>query len=322
MATDTLAKGRAIAILAKDESAFATPPSGNWIQTVAYGPIDIGEKQGFVDDPILGAGLVNNVDSSAPAPDLPSAGGNITVPLDLAHLGYWLKRLFGAPATSGTDPNFVHVFTSGVEALPTFGLEIKKAAALYYQTLGCAANKLTMKASRQGGYDRFTIEVLACKENKLTSTGGGTPGAMVARVPVAASLPVFKLNGTLAGQVLSVDAVYDNKLVGQPFLTGDSHIAGIERDVEATFTGTVKVRFKDATYHDLGISGGVFASELLWQVSSARLLSIAPPIQRLERVPISIQGPGGVEVDFPFRSECDGSNAMLVATLKSPTAVF
>src|ERR1043165_184163 len=182
MSTNTLAKGRAIDVLTMNESAFATAPSGNWTPTVLYGPVTLGEKQPFEDDPILGEGRVNNVDTSQPAPGLPSAGGNATLPLDLAHFGYWLQRAFGDPATTGTDPNFVHVFTSGAEVLPTFGVEIKKAASLYYTTLGCALNKLTFAATRKSGFDRVVAEILACKESKAATSGGGTPSAMLARV--------------------------------------------------------------------------------------------------------------------------------------------
>lgn len=322
MPTDTLPKGRVITILRKNETSFGVAPSGNWIQTVAYGPITLGEKQGFEDDPILGAGLVNTVDTSQPAPALPSAGGNITVPLDLAHLGYWLKDGFGAPATTGTTPDFVHVFTSGVESLPSDAIEIKKGASLFYQNLGLGLNQISINASRKGGYDRLTLSFLGSKELKFATTQGGTPIAMVARVPVAAALPVFKLNGTIAGQVQEVSATYDNKLVGQDFLSGDAHIAGIERDVEATFTGTIKVRWKDATYHDLAISGATFSGELLWQNSASRSLSILAPLMRIERTPVEVQGPGGVETTFSFRSEADATNPMVTATLKSPTAVF
>jgi hypothetical protein len=322
MATDTLPKGRTITILSKDESTLATLPSGNWIQTVAYGPITLGEKQGFEDDPILGAGLVNTVDTSQPAPALPSAGGNIMVPLDLSHAGYWLKRAFGAPSTSGAPSDYTHAFASGAESLPTFAVELKKGSALFYDTLGCAVNRLTFNASRKAGYDRFGVEIIAVKEAKNTSSQGGTPAAMVARAPVAAALPVFKLNGTLAGQVLAIDAAYDNKLIGQDFISGDAHIAGIERDAEATFTGTLRVRFKDATYHDLGISGATFSGELLWQVSSVRSLSLLAPLMRIERTPIEVQGPGGIDVSFPFRCEADATNPMLTATLKSAVATF
>jgi hypothetical protein len=323
MPTDTTAKGRAIDVLTKVESAFATPPSGNWTQTLAYGPITLGESKGFEDDPILGAGLANNVDTSAPAPALPSAGGNIGIPLDLAHLGYWLAYAFGAPATSGTDPDYEHVFSSGLESIPTFAVEIKKAASLFYTTLGCAVNRLTFNAQREAGYARIVAELIACKESKGTSTGGGTPAAMLARAPVAAFLPVFKINDSIAGQVLSMNAVYDNKLVGQDFLSADSsHIAGIERDVDATFTGSITARFKTATLHDLGIAASAFKGELLWQVSAARSLSLVAEAMRIERVPVEVAGPGGIDVTFPFRAEATADDAMLVATLKSPTAVF
>ena len=57
-------------------------------------------------------------------------------------MGYWLQRTFGAPSTTGEDPDYVHVFSSGSETIPTFGMQIKKGPGLYYATLGCAINSV------------------------------------------------------------------------------------------------------------------------------------------------------------------------------------
>jgi len=134
MATDNLPKGRTIAIATKDEATFATAPSGNWTLTPAYAPISLGEKQGFENDDILGAGLVNTSTARNRRRRCERRRQHHGAARSRAP---WLlvQARIRAPTTTGTDPNFVHVFASGSEVLPTFGVEVKKAAALFYQTL-------------------------------------------------------------------------------------------------------------------------------------------------------------------------------------------
>jgi hypothetical protein len=155
---------------------------------------------------------------------------------------------------------------------------------------------------------------------KQTSTGGGTPAAMWARDECTAALGVFKINGTTAANIISVKGKYDNKAVPQEYV-GNPLRSGADLDVEATFDGTIQLRFTDATYYDLATPSGLlpaaFSGEMLWSKSANRSLSLLAANMRLEPIGIPISGPGKIEQTFNFRAEQSASAAMLVATLKS-----
>ena len=50
--------------------------------------------------------------------------GQAVVPVDLELIGAWLTLLLGPPASSGSEPDFVHVFVSGASPLPSNSIEL------------------------------------------------------------------------------------------------------------------------------------------------------------------------------------------------------
>jgi hypothetical protein len=115
---------------------------------------------------------------------------------------------------------------------------------------------------------------------------------------------------------MSVRATYDNKITPQDYL-GNELRSGFDLDSEATFDGSIELRFADATYYDLAVAGTAFSGEMLWQKSPARSLSLLAANMRLEPVGIPIEGPGRIQQTFNFRAEQSVTEPMLVATLKS-----
>jgi hypothetical protein len=98
--------------------------------------------------------------------------------------------------------------------------------------------------------------------------------------------------------------------------------SGFELDSEATFDGSIDLRFTDSMYYDLAVAGTAFSGEMLWTKSSDRSLSLLAANMRLEPVGVAIQGPGKIQQTFNFRAEQSDSAAMLVATLKSLVASY
>ncbi|WP_375695591.1 phage tail tube protein, partial [Bartonella sp. AC66GZZY] len=62
-------------------------------------------------------------DPTAPFQDVINVDGDIVVPVDLRNIGYWLKALFGAPATNDSGP-YAHDFVSGEINLPSLSFEV------------------------------------------------------------------------------------------------------------------------------------------------------------------------------------------------------
>lgn len=322
MATSALPRGKELDLLLKSESVFGTPPSGNWTRTFIYS-YAAGFKQPFAADSLLGLVRTNNRDTTEPAPDLIVNDPSMVVPVDFNHLGVWLYALFGAATVTGSGDPYTHVFSSGLEVLPWRSHERKYASALFYQDLGLVANTLDIEMSRKGGYQQATIGFMGQTEAKVTSTGGGTPAAAWARDECLAALGVFKVNGSAVGEITSIKVKYDNKITSQEYV-GNILRSGFDLDSEATFDGSITLRFKDSTYYDLAtagiatyVLGTAFSGEMLWTKSANRSLSLLAANMRLEPVGVSITGPGKIEQTFNFRAEQSSGAAMLVATLKS-----
>jgi hypothetical protein len=234
--------------------------------------------------------------------------------------------MFGAAVDTGDADPYLHVFTSGGEVLPYYALEVAiknvGGAQKFMQYLGLVGSKMTIEASRAAGYQKVTIDLMGRSELKLDASAGGTPAAAYAREPVAASIPQFKLNGSLAATVTKVSAVYDNKPTAQNFLNGTKFPSGYDLDDESTFTGSFDLRFLDSTAYDLAVAGNAIAGELIFSASGSRSLSLLAPAMRLERSGLPIPGPGGITQSFNFRAEQSSGAAMLTASIKSLVAAY
>jgi hypothetical protein len=321
MPTAAAPRGKTVTLLMKDESNFGSPPSGDWTQTFVYSWCKGGARP-LERDPLLGTARQNNRDATQAAPGLPTFdGAGVSVPLDLAHFGWWLKGGFGAPVTTNVDDDYTHVFTSGKEAIPYRSAELKLAASWFRQDVGLIVGGFDFDLGRKAGFDRVGVKLMGQKTNKLTSTGGGTPSAPWARVPVPATLPIVKINGTAVGRASSVKASYDNKAAEQNFV-GNEYVSGFDLDDDATWNGTFGVRLLDSTYRDLAAAGDAFSLELLWQISSVLSLSILSPATRLALAGEPITGPGGIQAEYQFEAEQDDTNPMVTATLKNPITSY
>lgn len=320
MPTAAAPRGQTVELLLKDESAFGTVATGDYQKTLVYED-QLADLMPFEDDPILGTARNNQRDMVQPVAGVPQGiSGNLVVPLDLNHSWFWLKGALGAPTTTGST-NYTHTFVSGGEVLPHRTLEAKRTSAIFLQRTGCLVNSVGGQMSRRGGYDRMTVAILGRSETKITSSGGGTPPAILARDPLPAVLPVLKMDTVAAADIISLDWTYNNNATPQDYL-GDptGYPAGHDLDAMASFSGTFRARFRTAALYDQARAGTSFAMELLWSKSGTRSLSLQAPVVRLDPVGLPVTGPGRIEQTFNFRSEQSSGAAMLTAVLKNAIA--
>lgn len=318
MTTSASPRGRATTILIADQSAFATTATTGFVKTFVY-QARLEETAPLEADPLLGVTRTNDRDPTAPAPGLPTHGGDVEIPMDFNHIGYWLKGLFGAPATTGTT-NKVHVFTSGGEVLKARSIEIATGAGFMMHT-GCYANRFNFTFSRAGGYQKANVAIVGRSEAAAASSQAGTPGATLDRDPFVAAASSILIDDVSAGQIMEASFAYDNKLSAQDFI-GSTYVSGYDLADEAEASGTVKIRFKDRTLYDLAVAGTPIKLEFLASRGTNNRLSIVMPKVRLERTGVPLQGPGLIEQSFNWRAYQDASAAMLTATLKNQVATY
>jgi Phage tail tube protein len=317
MPTSALPRGKTVTLLLKSQTDFTAAPGGDWTRTFAYSHT-MERKRPFEDDPLLGASRRNNRDATAPAPGLEVLDGNIVVPVDFNHFGLWLYALLGAAQVTGSADPYTHVFSSGGEVLPWRTHQWQLASNIFLQDIGLVGSKLDIEMARAGGFQKATVGFMGRTQAKLTASGGGSPALPWARDELSAALGTFKVNGAAAANIINVKASYDNKLTPQDYVN-DPLRSGFDLDQEATFSGSIDLRFVDSTYYDLAavVGGTPFTAELLWQKSASRSLSLFAASMRIEPVGVPISGPGRIQQTFNFRAEQTSGANMLVATLKS-----
>ena len=111
------AYGANASLLAAFESTYgSTPVDGYW--QLPFVSTSLGSEQGLIANDLIGLGR----DPSAPIRDVIKVEGDMVVPLDVRHIGLWLKALLGEPTSVGTGV-VTHTFTSGTPSLPSLTLE-------------------------------------------------------------------------------------------------------------------------------------------------------------------------------------------------------
>jgi hypothetical protein len=321
MPTAPAPRGLLTELLLKDETTYGTAATGNYQKTLVYED-SLVELSPLEDDPVLGTARNNARDMTQPVSGLrQGVTGNLVAPLDLNHSWFWLKGAFGAPVSTGSNPDYQHVFTSGDEVLPHRTIEGKRKSDVFLQRTGCLVASIAGEMSRRGGFDRMTVDILGRKETNLAATGGGTPPTILDRDPLPAVLPVLKIDGVAVADVISLSWTYNNGATPQDYL-GDvaGYPTGHDLDAPASFSGTLRARFRSSTLYDLARAGTSFAMELLWQRAAARSLSIAAPLVRFDPVGLPVTGPGRIEQTFNFRAEQSDTLPMLTITLKNALA--
>lgn len=322
MATSAVPRGRTIDVLLKAQTTFGALPSGNWTPSYIYSH-SLSETSPFQNDGLLGLARNNDRDQAAPAPGLPVAQGQIVVPVDYNHIGLWLTQLMGAAADTGSGDPYTHVFSSGKEVLPINGMEVAVknvgGATKYMQYMGILANKASLEISRQAGYQKMTIDAMFRSEGTAGSSSGGTPSAAWAREPVAATLGVMNIGGSLAANILKMKLDIDNRVTPQNFLNGTAYPSGFDLDDEMAVTGSFDLRFLNSTQYDHAVAGDILDLTMAFNVGQTHSLALDMATSRLERSGVPIAGPGGIQQSFNFRAEqaVGGATAQLVATLKS-----
>ena len=100
------AYGANASLLAAFETTYGSNPVGDYWK-LPFVSTTLGSEQGLIANDLIGLGR----DPSAPIRDVIKVEGDIVVPIDVRHIGIWLKALLGEAATSGTDV-VTHTFTS------------------------------------------------------------------------------------------------------------------------------------------------------------------------------------------------------------------
>lgn len=307
------------------EAAFGTALGTDYYQPEAYSVTPPGDPD-FVDDPVFGGSYHNARDPIAPVRALPGGQFTVEVPFDLGMLGHWIRQLVGAPAPTGSNPNYVHTKASGAETLESVTWQIPYDSGDVAIANGCVLNELSLDLAKTADYQRIML-TYECRDWEYA---GAVLSGSAASAPTSQKLTKYaasvKWNDTIIGEALAGTFRYNNGLERYNTLSGDAYPTTIDTGL-AQIDGTLRLRSSDETYR--AISKGDTFDDLaivfaLASDSTNRRLVITLPKTRLRANGDPITGPGnsGIEGTYNFRGEQTSGAAAATFVLRNGTATY
>jgi hypothetical protein len=276
----------------------------------------LGSEQGLTPNDLIGMGR----DPSAPIRDVIKVEGDMAVPVDVRHVGLWLKALLGTPQVAGSAPVFTHTFVSGGASLPSLTLETGLPdIPAWFVASGVMVNSLQIKFARSGAANA-TVGLVAQSELRRT-----TP---VAPSPATRELLRFnqfqgaiEKDGQPLGNVVSAQLTYSNNLERIETIRSDGKIDGADPTV-ASLTGNLEVRFADTALIDAATDGQPIELSFGYAIAADRRITFTAHEVYLPKPKLSISGPGGIQATFDWQAARTGSNPMLTVTLINDIATY
>ena len=291
------------------ETAYGQPPVSGEFHVVPFISSSLDSEQGLIESSVLGLGR----DPTAPFQDVINVDGDLVVPVDLRNIGYWLKALFGTPASSGSGP-YAHEFASGAVKIPSLSLEVGLPDVPDYPLFtGVRANNCAFTLQRSGEA-QVTIGLMGQGETPASRTRDAGPlEAVYSRFSQFQGS--IKRAGSALADVTAASITYNNNLEKIETIRDDGKVDGIDPGMSA-LTGSISVRYGNNALMEMARSGTPIDLELAYTIDTDRKLQITAHEVYLPKPKRSINGPGGIEASYDFQGAKDGTlGKMLTMTL-------
>jgi hypothetical protein len=299
------------------EATYGTAPGGNWLR-MPFMSIDLGAEQPLIQSDVLSVG--NSRDSAAPFQDTVTVQGNAVVPIDVINIGHWLRMLFGAPTTTGTNPNFIHTFGTGVATLPSQAIEIAHPDVPSFEVcVGARAGSLDIDFSPTGAA-QATIGLMAQGSSRAGTTAAGTPTS-AAYTRFSKHQGSISRGGSALAQVTGARLNFNNNMEMVRTIRADRKLEGIDPGV-SVITGQITTRFENTTLLTQADNGSSAEFAFAYTIDANTSLTFTVHEAYLSLAKTPIQGPAGVEASFDFRAAFNATStrAMTVVLRNSQAA--
>jgi hypothetical protein len=331
--TTVLPRGRQTLLRLKDQTDFKTGAAGAGAFELNTYTRNFQKKADPADDDVLGqVGYANNTDSRPAAPAVEDASGTLSVPFDMAQIGYWLKGLFGTgvdeeqadPAPAGT---YAHTWTSGGDSLPIRTLETVFGATQFEALIGAVVQDATFPIGADKGYAQVDLTLSGRQRtDPYTASVFEAPTVVALGRRAPKSIGTISIGGVSLGRVqsgsLKVTNTIDLDRYAGDRQQSDAFLSAMAAEVDAT------VRYTSDAVRQYGIAGtdGVLpdpvAVELDWILSPYMKLSVTLPAVRFSPMDVPVQNGGLMTVALKGRAEISAGAAMLTAVLTNLTAAY
>ncbi len=295
------------------EAAYGAPPSGDW-RLMPFVSCDLGAEQPFIDADVIG--LAPNRDVAPPFRDVVTVQGQAVVPVDLEFIGDWLRLLLGVPTSSGTAPDFQHVFVSGASPLPSNSIELAYPDVPSFDVIaGVRADTCEIDFSPSGAATA-TFGLIGQGSTRSTTSAAGTP---TTRNYVAFNKAQGSIhrNGSALAQITGGRLTYSNGAEIVRTIRDDLKIEGVDPGL-ARATGQITSRFENTLLLDDAANNAALEITFEYRISATRRLTVTLHETYLALAKTPIQGPAGIEAAFEFRAAFNAAaGRMMTVTLRN-----
>jgi hypothetical protein len=296
------------------EATYGTTPASGFIQMPFLGGA-LGEEIALIEDDTLGLGR----DPQAPTQDVNDDSGDMTLPVDVAGLGYWLTLLLGTPTTTGASAPYTHVWTSGAAALPSASIEMGwPGVPRFDMHYGVKAGTFALDARRGRGQNlSCTVGLMGKGMAPATSTQSGTPTEHAYERFEHGHCAIQRDASALAG-ILSCGVNFTNNLEPLEAITADGEVPSITEGMTGA-TGTLVQRFANTTLLTQAAGGGSCALKIEYTIAAAKKLTIDLPRVFLGQPKILTNTQSGIDVSYPWMAaqQADGDPMMTVTLINA-----
>lgn len=299
------------------EPAFGQNPAVKAGKVLPFNTFDVKSKQNLKDV----ATITGSRNPVAPAPGNISVDGNIVVPVDETGIGYWLKGLFGNPATAGSADPYQHIFKIGTTQ-PSMILEKGFTDIGQYALLNSC--KISSFKMGFGGEDELTasMTIMGAKEVLSPVPYTTSPSNIILSrfTNLQASI---EEGGTAIANITKGEFTIDTGLDGTQYTIGNG---GFRSDIPVgiyKISGSITALFDGPVLLEKALSGTKSSLKVKFSADKRSLEFLFPEIT-YERSTPGITGPAGVLITLPFHAfyQSNTDNSAVKVTLVNGIAGY
>lgn len=290
------------------ETTYGQTPAAGFFKLpfVSHG---LGEEQPLLEDDQLGFGR----EGLDPTYDVITNDGDITVPVDLRAIGFWLRQTFGAPVTAGpVAGKYTHTFSSGAPLVPSTSVEFGNPdMPIYSAHYGAVVNQLKIAMARSGMLNAALSMIAQGETNPAAVSAAGV--LTVLQGPrFAQATGSIEIDDVVAASIVSADIGYSNNLDKVEVIRADGRIGGVDPGV-ARASGTINTRFTDRALYDKARGKVPVKLKFGWAMDGGYSLIFTLPRVFLPKPKRTITGPKGIMAAFNWQASGAVATQLTVA---------
>lgn len=325
-------RGSTVRLIGVTDTAYGAPPAAPTALILPYVQNNVkADQQRDTDETISGfRGSARSVAGNR------KVDGTLQINAAPQTIGFWLKHLLGAPASTTTAGVTTHVFgvaASGAEALPpSFTLESDMgadftAASRYVRLSGCRIAQAQFSIG-PSGFVQFTPTIAGSDYIKSATPLDAAPTDTGHAAFSTLTAALVYGGGALALDTTKLDFTFSNNLDEDTYLVGGGGKRGDLPEGLAGVNGTIEALLKDSALLDAALSDadsslqltltrgtgdGTLGNESLQILIPALVFAVTTP---------TVPGPKGLRLQATFTGHRTTGEIGVTATLKTPIATI